>query len=100
MVAVSIGSSVSSTISGSPHILGVAAARTYSHRGVMTATPKDTWLGFTRWTRTLGLLKRRKNVGNRRPVSRISTVGKSLQRKAFIMSQAHAGFKVNFERLS
>src|SRR4030095_4445415 len=63
MVAVAIASSVSCTISGSPHILGVAAARTYSHRGVITATPKDTWLGFMRWTRTLGLLKRRKNVG-------------------------------------
>src|SRR4051794_21359967 len=30
------------------HSVGVAAASTYSHRGVMTATPNDTWLGLIR----------------------------------------------------
>jgi hypothetical protein len=29
---------------------GVAAPRTNSQRGVMTPTPKDRWLGLTRWT--------------------------------------------------
>src|SRR5690606_13410369 len=42
---------VSSTTCGSPHRVPVAPARTYSQRGVMTATPKETSLGFTRWTR-------------------------------------------------
>jgi len=42
------GSSVSSTIYGSPQRLPVAAAKTYSQRGVITATPKDRVLGFTR----------------------------------------------------
>ena len=33
---------------GSPQRVPVAAARTYSHRGVMTATPNDVSLGLTR----------------------------------------------------
>src|SRR5262245_7380131 len=48
----SIVSSVSSTIAGTPYDSGVAAASTYSQRGVMTPIPNDTWLGFTRWTVT------------------------------------------------
>ena len=40
--AASKGSSVSSATIGSPHREGVAAASTYSHRGVMTAVPNDT----------------------------------------------------------
>jgi hypothetical protein len=45
-----IGSSDSSTRMGSPADWGVAAARTNSQRGVMTAVPKELSLGFTRWT--------------------------------------------------
>ncbi len=41
-------------IEGVPYSRGVAAARTYSHRGVITAVPNDTSLGFTRWTRMWG----------------------------------------------
>ena len=41
-------SSVSSTMTGSPKRSGVAAASTKSQRGVMTAIPNDTSLGFTR----------------------------------------------------
>src|SRR6185436_21143152 len=52
MVATSICSSVSSTTRGGPYESGVAAASTYSQRGVMTPIPNDTWLGFTRWTVT------------------------------------------------
>ena len=33
---------------GSPAIAGVAAARTKSHRGVITAVPNELSLGFTR----------------------------------------------------
>ena len=47
----SMGSSVSSTMMGSPHLVPVAAASTYSQRGVMTATPNDTLLGLIRCTR-------------------------------------------------
>src|SRR5437868_12764399 len=47
----SIGSKVSSRIFGSPHVVPVAAARTYSQRGVMTATPNDRLLGLIRCTR-------------------------------------------------
>src|SRR5687768_9252071 len=47
----SIGSSVSSTRWGSPHFVPVAAARTYSHLGVITATPKERLLGLIRCTR-------------------------------------------------
>ena len=36
---------------GSPQPLPVAAASTYSQRGVITATPNDLELGLTRWTR-------------------------------------------------
>ena len=43
--------SVSSQMTGSPKRAGVAAASTYSQRGVMTAMPNETWLGFTRKTR-------------------------------------------------
>src|ERR1700722_18873684 len=43
---------VSSTRIGSPNFLGVAPARTYCQRGVMTAVPNDTWLGLIRWTFT------------------------------------------------
>ena len=35
-------------IAGASYRSGVAAARTYSQRGVMTAVPKDTSLGLTR----------------------------------------------------
>src|SRR5437588_12740076 len=52
----SSGSRVSSTICGSPQRSPVAEASTYSHRGVMTATPKDCVLGLTRWTRGTGRL--------------------------------------------
>ena len=34
------------------HSAGVAAASTNNHRGVITATPNDRWLGLTRWTAT------------------------------------------------
>src|SRR6187399_50363 len=44
-------SSVSSTRWGSPHFVPVAAASTYSHRGVMTATPNEWSLGLIRCTR-------------------------------------------------
>src|SRR6188508_974973 len=44
------GSSVSSAMRGSPYDVGVAPARTNSHRGVITPTPNDKWLGLTRWT--------------------------------------------------
>src|SRR4030095_9742352 len=47
----SIGSSVSSTMIGSPQAVPVAEATTYSQRGVITATPKDFVLGLIRWTR-------------------------------------------------
>src|SRR5260221_11600232 len=47
----SIGSSVSSTRWGSPHVVPVAAARTYNQRGVMTATPNDRFLGLIKCTR-------------------------------------------------
>src|SRR4051812_27679116 len=47
----SIGSSVSSTRCGSPHLVPVAAASTYNQRGVITATPKDKLLGLIRCTR-------------------------------------------------
>src|SRR5690348_9597704 len=43
------GSSVSSTMCGRPYAAGVAPASTKSHRGVMTPTPNDKWLGLTRW---------------------------------------------------
>src|SRR6187401_703621 len=55
----SMGSSVSSRILGSPHWVPVAAARTYSQRGVITATPNDKLLGFIKCTRD----------GNRSPLS-------------------------------
>src|SRR4051812_23301773 len=51
MVSMSTGSSVLSMRWGSPHAVPVAAARTYNHRGVMTATPKDRLLGLIKWTR-------------------------------------------------
>src|SRR5437763_14431208 len=35
---------------GSPKIFGVAPARTYCHRGVMTAVPNETELGLIRCT--------------------------------------------------
>src|SRR5438477_5413334 len=46
-------SSVSSIRFGSPQRDPVAAASTYSHRGVITATPNDNSLGLMRWTRAL-----------------------------------------------
>src|SRR3954465_3208708 len=49
-VSMSKDSRVSSVIRGCPHHSGVAAARTKSHRGVITPTPKERWLGLTRWT--------------------------------------------------
>src|ERR1044072_9402563 len=49
-VAGSQASSVSSVIRGSPYDSGVAAARTYSHRGVITPTPKLRALGLMRCT--------------------------------------------------
>ena len=52
MVSGTICSSDSSTRMGSPATRGVAAASTNSHRGVMTAVPKELSLGLTRWTRT------------------------------------------------
>src|ERR1700674_2091438 len=50
MRSASKGSSVSSTRIGLPKEAGVAAAITYIQRGVMTAVPKDTSLGFIRCT--------------------------------------------------
>src|SRR3954470_23263926 len=44
------GSRVSSIRRGSPNVAGVAEASTYSHRGVMTPIPKETWLGLIRKT--------------------------------------------------
>lgn len=38
---------------GSPHPLPVADAKTYSHRGVITATPKDCVLGLMRCMRKM-----------------------------------------------
>src|SRR5690349_9210855 len=61
IVASSSGSSVSSTMNGSPHRSPVAAASTYSQRGVITATPKDCVLGLTRWIRGMWLVVRRGN---------------------------------------
>ena len=64
----------SSTRMGSPADDGVAAARTKSQRGVITAVPKELSLGFTRWT-----LKNRPLLGEERwfteclIVERIST---------------------------
>src|SRR5215471_347388 len=43
-------SRVSSVTIGSPYDSGVAAASTYSHRGVMTPTPNDRLLGLMRCT--------------------------------------------------
>src|SRR5438093_9783110 len=43
-------SSVSYVTIGSPYSSGVAAARTYSHRGVITPTPNANALGLTRCT--------------------------------------------------
>ena len=43
----SIGFSVSSTSTGSPKELGLAAAMANNHRGVITAVPNDTSLGLT-----------------------------------------------------
>ena len=51
------GSRHSSTRIGSPHLRGVAAASTYSQRGVMTATPNEKWLGLTMNTRKMSLSK-------------------------------------------
>src|SRR5262245_18497654 len=51
IVEKSTGSSVSSTRRGSPHSRPVAAARTYSQRGVITATPNESSLGLMRCTR-------------------------------------------------
>jgi hypothetical protein len=48
MLSATIGSSDSSTRMGSPALLGVAAAMTKSHLGVMTAVPKELSLGLTR----------------------------------------------------
>src|SRR5579863_4452439 len=50
MVSGTICSSDSSTRIGSPSSRGVAAASTNSHRGVITAVPKELSLGFTRCT--------------------------------------------------
>src|SRR3954463_12165438 len=50
MMLGSNGSSVSSIRRGSPNVAGVAEASTYSHRGVMTPIPKETWLGVIRKT--------------------------------------------------
>src|SRR3954471_2669126 len=50
MMLGSNGSSVSSIRRGSPNVAGVAEASTYSHRGVMTPIPKETWLGLIRKT--------------------------------------------------
>src|SRR5579864_8891279 len=44
-------SSVSSQMTASPKALGVADARTYSQRGVITAVPNEISLGLTRCTR-------------------------------------------------
>ena len=49
MASKSIGSSVSSMTLGSPYPRGVAAASTYSQRGVITAVPNEISLGLTRW---------------------------------------------------
>jgi hypothetical protein len=38
-------------MTASPKAAGVAEARTYSQRGVMTAVPKEMSLGLTRCTR-------------------------------------------------
>src|SRR6185312_9072290 len=50
-VSISSGSSVSSHKIGSPDSSGVAAARTNSQRGVITAVPKAVSLGLIRCTR-------------------------------------------------
>jgi hypothetical protein len=52
IVAGSNDSTVSSQRIGSPKRVGVAAAKTNSHRGVMTAVPKAVSLGLTIWIRT------------------------------------------------
>jgi hypothetical protein len=44
---------------------GVAAARTKSHRGVMTAVPKELSLGLMRWTRKLFHVEQFRANGNR-----------------------------------
>src|SRR6266545_7286996 len=49
MARVSNRSRVSSTSRGSPCDDGVADARTYSHRGVITPMPNETWLGLMRY---------------------------------------------------
>src|SRR5678815_4764495 len=50
MVSRASGSSVSSIMRGGLYAAGVAAPRTKSQRGVITPTPNERWLGFTRWT--------------------------------------------------
>src|SRR5688572_19165994 len=62
-------------MTGSPYWRGVAPAMTNNQRGVMTPTPKETWLGLTRCTckcgpstgwrgqRTDGLGERRGTTG-------------------------------------
>src|SRR5579864_654105 len=62
-VSKSIFSRVSSTSTGSPNSLGVAPASTYSQRGVITAVPKETSLGLTRWTFICGLASLRQSLG-------------------------------------
>ena len=49
---------VSSTRIECPKKAGVAAAITYIQRGVMTAVPKDEWLGLIRWTFICGSWRR------------------------------------------
>src|ERR1039457_2970709 len=54
MLSGTICSRDSSTRMGSPAAPGVAAASTNSHRGVMTAVPKELSLGLTRCTDVRG----------------------------------------------
>jgi hypothetical protein len=60
-VCASKRSRVLSVMHGRPYEVGVAPARANSHRGVITPTPNDRWLGFTRWT--VILRARRQDVG-------------------------------------
>src|SRR6266487_5758793 len=85
----STDSSVSSTRCGSPHRVPVAAARTYSQRGVMTATPNDSSLGLMRWTR--GVIELLKSAGYHVAARNVGgqTVGIQLSRRRKVRSEEH-----------
>jgi hypothetical protein len=53
----------------------VAAARTYSQRGVITATPNDTSLGLTKWTRATPDVEWASAIPTEFPVDALAVMG-------------------------